>query len=315
MSKQKTFGSLMRTPTDDLNTILAALDDKMTAYEELVAIKERVDNNTLHSELYNFLNAHGSMENLFRGFPPPSEDGKYSMEDMHGLQMECIDIAIEGLITDIKNALIALLRAFKNWVMDWIDTNRRMHFRLQRHLTRLNNNRMLYGNQAVFNKASGVVYHYKDEWRVMFDAASALTDEIKTVKSDNVGKWLLDHRKKLSENLAEFGYSLTDAGCINNGPKYVPMERTLGASGAGWSIDSLKTVITNTMTHLKTEESNRTEFNAVWKAFDKAIASNATMADKTAMTRLVRVVKVTKECAALVARSVNDVCNIALRFA
>lgn len=313
--KKKTLAKLAVTATSNLNDLLDKADHMLIAYGELSMIRDRISGGQMTDELYKFLDSHQGLERLFANLPKKEFLTEGSMEALQIEQIKYIDLAMEGLLQDIKDILLKIWNNFIEWIKDWTDSNRRMYFRLQRHHRLLTNSRASYGSPDSYNKnAKGSVFSF-DEWLSMYKACNDNADIIKKVPATNIAKYLIDNHKAMAKNFAEFGYSLTDSSLSRVDPKYTKQPRLLGTSGAGWNFGDLVTRCNEAMSLLKFEEASRTQFTNLKRAFDKAMTNGTSVNEKNALIWFVRICKVSKESASTVARAVVDVCNIAKRCA
>ena len=314
--KKKTLAQVAGCATSNLNDLLDAADNLIVAYEELALIRDRISTGQMTDELYKFLDAHHGLEKLFSNLPNKDVLTEGSMEALQVERLKYVDLAMEGILQDIKDLLLKIWNNFIEWIKDWTDSNRRMYFRLQRHHRLLTTSRATYGSAESYNKnAKGSVYSYEKEWIVMYKACKAVADIINKVPSTNIAKYLIDNHRALATNLAEFGYSLTDSSLSRKDPKYTKQVRLLGVGGAGWNFGDLATRCNEAMDLLKFEESSRTQFINLKRAFDRAMTNGSTTNEKNALIWFVRICKVSKESASTVARAVVDVCSIAKRCA
>ena len=314
--KKKTLAQVAGCATGNLNDLLDTADNLILAYEELSLIRDRISTGQMTDELYKFLDAHHSLERLFVNLPRKEVLTEGSMEALQAGQLQYVDMAMEGILQDIKDILLKIWNNFIEWIKDWTDSNRRMYFRLQRHHRLLTSSRATYGSAESYNKnAKGSVYSYEKEWLVMYKACKTIADIVGKVPSTNIAKYLIDNHRTLATNFAEFGYSLTDSSLARKDPKYTKQIRLLGPGGAGWNFSDLVTRCNDAMDLLKFEEASRTQFTNLKRAFDKAMTNGSTVNEKNALIWFVRICKVSKESASTVARAVVDVCNIARRCA
>ena len=133
------------------------------------------------------------------------------------------------------------------------------------------------------------------------------------MSANNPEGWLNRNHSKLVQGLAEFGYEVTDTTVRYDNPKYVRIERKIGVGGGGWSKAIYTTNLGVARNMLDTERSSRTAFLAIRRTFDKVSRAEATDSDKIAMVKLVKACKAVKMGAALLARAIYDIGNIALR--
>lgn len=310
MPQAKTLASTLESKTAVVDRILDLIDRQLLAYEELRMLRTRVASTGLSNELYAFLNKNAALENLFVGLP--KHDGKISVESIQNdNELYYIDVAMEGLLSRIKEALKRLWNAFWDWVLDWVDDNRRLHFRLQRHKVDLENNAALYGTDDSLSRVRAMCYHYDNEWKVMHNAVVALSKLLATVTANGVEKFLNDNNKVLGDNLDVFGYSVTDAGVVSGKTMFSKMERPLGKGGANWVRSNMLSGVRMAMDMLKLEETKRAEFNNIRRAFDEAISGENDSIKLAQMAKLIRICKLTKTFAATTARACADVCRIA----
>lgn len=314
MPKIKKLSSTIECPADNFNRAMTILDNKLQAYEELRLIRMKVETSGLTQPLYDFLDAHASMKQLFMGLP--KHDPNCSVESNEVLnEIQCIDIAIEGLFADIKEALRKLFAAFWSYVLDWTDTNRRLMFRLKRHKVALENNRNRYASDDVLKNVTGVVYNYSSEWLKLHDAVNDVATALGTLTANDVPGFLKSKKSVIAAAFAKFGTSLTDGGIIDDTPMFTKQSRKVGVGGAGWTHSAMRDAIQKAMTLLNKEEVNRGYFNAIRRAFDNAMKGVDTVNDVASMKMLVAVCKRNKIYASTVARAVKDVCVIALNHA
>lgn len=304
-----------------LNRGLFELDRAVLDYESLLTIKSNIVTGTLTADLYKFLNKNGSMESLLHDLPSPETVPEASLEDLSVAQNHYIDVAIEGLGQKIIDLIKKVWESFKNWVLDWIDTNRRLKFRLQRHLRKITESLQNYGGDpASYAKIEGMVYSYK-EWKQMRDSAVELHKLLETVSQNEPAKWFSDNFNKMKELLTVLGYKLNTSGneyqkvVEDVGPK--ASKHKVNLFSAGWKQDNLKTSIEEMIGIIENEEKSRGIFIGIQRAFDRIIGSGRD-ADKlniAAFRRLLTISKIVKGSVAASARALNDVLNIALRSA
>lgn len=313
MSNNKKIGSIISNSSTRLEAAIHNIDECMLRVTELRMIRDRVVNGTLKGDLYDFVNHDASLESLFKDMPKLDANASMeAIEEYKTVQLYHIDTAIEGVMDSIKKFLIALWKSFCEWVEDWTDANRRMKFRLQRHLRRMTNRPLDYGTQESFAVAKGYCYTYT-QWQSMKAAAKALSKLTQSVPANKPAAWLNSNHKTLVEKFAVFGWKVTDTTARYDQPNYIRQERKIGTGAAGWSFSGLTTAVTESIDDINEERNARQSFYAVRRAFDKAISGQATLEDKNAMVKLVKIVKGGKDCTNIVVRAVVEIANIALR--
>ena len=300
-----------------LDEAIRTLENKLVDYEELVMIRERVVTNNLTDELYTFIDKHHGLESLFHGMPRASEVTEASLEDIQVSQVRYIDAAIEGIISDVTDLLKKIWNKFCDWVLDWIDNNRRLKFRLIRHKRLLAASPMEYGGDpAHYAKIKGNVFNYKDGWLKMYEAVRNLEKLFKDVPQNDPHSWYQSKFNQLAAQLKIFGYKLNAkaegySDVIQDvGMEISKQESVVGEGGAGWTRKVLVTAVDNSIDMLEQEESARTGLNALRRAFDRAISGTPDMRDVAALKRLIKMSKLCKDFAGMVARAVSDTCNI-----
>ena len=311
MQTKKTLASTMESKSAIVDRILDDVDNKLMAYEELRLIREKLVTTGISDELYSFLDKNSDMSQLFAFLP--KHDGSCSLESDQTInEVHCVDLAMEGLLASIKQSLINLWKAFWNWVLDWIDDNRRLHFRLQRHSVALENNSLTYGDDSQLSKLKAICYHYNNEWKVMLAAVNDISDLLKQVPSNDVEGYLKKKAALFNANLKIFGAELTDATVTDDStPTYSKQERIVGKGGANWTCANMLTGCKSAMEMLKLEEAKRSEFNNIRRAFDQAVAGDGDSIRIAQMSKLIRVCKFNKRFASTVARACADVCKVA----
>lgn len=315
MKKTKTLASLLNSPADVLNRELENTDRLFARYEELRLIDEKIANRTMTDELYKFLDVNGDLQNLFKDMPKFDNVSEEALDDIAAVQQHYVEAAMEGILSSIKDALIRLWRAFCDWIDSWIDNNRRVHFRLRRHLTRIQNNPYAYGTPQSYETVKGTVYHYRNEWVKMYKACIDLASLLNKVPQNDPKAFFAQNISSLSRDLSEFGYEIDGDRVVDRGPKYIKMERAIGVSAAGWAYAELPRNIEYAMNALDVDKAARSQFKAVERAFNKAITGETDPRDKYAFTMLIKLCKCSKEFAGIIARAVMDVCVIAMRNA
>ena len=324
MAKTKSPLPKGKSPTalKRLNTEMESLEAKLLDYEQLVNLRQKIIVGSMSKDLYTFLNKNHSLESLFKGLPAPDQIPEGSVESLQDAQTHYVDQAIEGLISSIVKTIMKIWQAFCDWINDWIDTNRRLKFRLQRHLRKYNESARNYGGDpATYVKIKGMLYNYNKSWVPMYNAVLSMNDLLQKVPQNDPSSWYETNFDQLKKNLAVFGYTLRVQGTSwsgvieETGMIHSKQETTLG--NAGWSQTELKSILTKTISMLDEEEKSRGIFTSVRRAFDRVVGSgsDADLKDIAAFKRLLRMCKLTKTFAAAVARHVNDVCNLALEGA
>ena len=315
MSKNKTFKDLVdNDPAVKLDRILTKIDNCYKMERELSLIKHHIASNTLTNELYKFLDENQEMRELFKDIEvlDTSSMSQEALDEYKLVRMRACDAAIEGIISKINAFIVSLWHAFLDWLDDWFDDNKRLHFRLKQHLRHITDDPMDYGSDQQFNELVGFCYIYKTEWIPMKDAIEALSKLFETVSSNDPYNWLKSNVSKLTANFAELGYEVTDTTIRYDNPKYVRNERAFGTSGAGWSKPIFMSAITKTINMLEIERGSRQAFLSIRRTFDKVVRAEASDEDKKAMVKLVRGCKAIKTSASIISRTVCDIGNRAL---
>lgn len=310
----RSFGS----KTIALESAILSLETAMADYEELVMIRARIVNDQMTDDLYKFVDAHQALRGLFHGLPAKAEL-ESSCEALKVSQIYYADVAIEGLLENIKKIIIDIWNKFCDWIMNWVDDNRRLKFRLIRHQRRLKAEPLKYGGtRDNYNKIQGVCYNYEKEWKKMYEAVVTLNQLLKTVPGNKPAEWFSNNFNKLKKCLQEFGYELHEQGTSYSGVitesirPYSPLKRAIGEGGAGWSQNQLIVRVGECIKLIEVDEDARKSFKEIKRVFDSTLGSTADIIDIAALKRLVRICKLSKEFAGGVARAVHNVCNIAL---
>lgn len=298
----------------NLNKCLSDLDCKFKDYEELLMIRRRIAAGSMTDELYKFLNVNGSLETLLRGLPMAKDVPESAQEDLQNNQIVFVDTAIENILTTIRDAIVKLWNYWKEWVKDWVITNRRLKFYLRRHLTRLKAYSFDYGDPATFNKIEAVIYRYT-EWSAMLRASKSLSSLMDNITPNTPAKYFQTHFREFKQAFDEFGYKFTDTAIVRDDPKYLRRKLYLGTGGAGWNRTALVDNVTSAMSNLQNEENASRKIINVDRAFKYAVTTATDANDLNALKWLVAMCKYTEEAAGVVARGVLDVCNAAKRGA
>jgi len=297
---------------DTLNGCLVDIERMFRDYEELLILRRRVVAGALTSELYKFLNVNHSLENLLKGLPSSDSVPEASLEDLQHDQLVFLDAAIENILTTIKDAIVKLWNYWKDWVKDWVITNRRLRFYLRKHLTRLRAYSFDYGDPATFNKIKANIYFYS-EWVAMYKASKALNSLMSRVTPNSPAKYFQSNFAEFKKNFDEFGYRFTDTSIVRDDPKYLRKNMYVGTGGAGWVRTKLVDDVGNAMDNLIDEEKASIQVANVERAFKHAVNTATDANDLNSLKWLVAMCKYTEEAAGVVARGVLDVCSAARR--
>ena len=295
-----------------LNKCLADIECKFKDYEELLMIRKRIAAGSMSDELYKFLNVNGSLESLLHGLPMAKDVPEIAQEDLQNNQLIFVDTAIENVLTTIKDAIVKLWNYWKEWVKDWVITNRRLKFYLRRHLTRLKAYSFNYGDPATFNKIEAVIYRYT-EWAAMLKASQNLNSLMDKVTPNTPAKYFQSHFREFKQAFDEFGYKFTDTSIVRDYPKYLRKKLYLGTGGAGWNRTALVEYAAAAMDNLQDEERSSRKMINTDRAFKYAVTTATDANDLNALKWLVAMCKYTEEAAGVVARGLLDVLNAAKR--
>lgn len=312
MSKPKTIKRAMQSKAAVMRKAMRDADEALINYQALVMLRNRITEGVLTDELYKFLNVKGSLESILVDLPLPSRVPTSATESLQTAQLAYVDTAIEGVVSSVRDMILKLIEKFGEWVKDWVITNNRLHFRLQRNVTRLENYITDYGDPITFDKMIGVCFTH-DEWKIMCAAAKNISTLMSNVPSTNPAKYLVAHQREYATNLSEFGYSMTSHSIERQDPKYLKRSMPIGRSGAKWFRDSLVGDCRAAMDVLKKEVETSKTINNINVALKQAASTATDPNDLEAMKWLIGICRAAEMCASTVARGVLDICAIARR--
>ena len=250
-----------------VNEIELELDRLYNQRQGLIDLRQAIVDGKLTESLYNFLNMDGSMENLLIGLPPVMDN--VACEALREEQLKVIDAAIEGLGQKIKDAIVRMWEAFKEWFLDWWDLNRNTRIKLRSKLAAYKQNASQFGNPADFESVQAVVYH-KPYWLKMIAACQTMNKLFVQIPSKELGKWVEANRPSMAACCAEFGQFIGPGLKVEEQghPKYDAVLTTLGA--ARWRFALLETDMNDAIKVLSDEIEYRKTFGAVEKLFKSA---------------------------------------------
>ena len=260
-----------------VNALALEFERVARAKRDLTLLKHFVDNGKMTRELYDFLNADGSLDSLFVGLPRP----------VTGIACESLTIeqsaAIDAALEDTNNGLIKLIKtmwdAFKEWFLDWWDVNREIRFRLQNLKTAFENDPYKFGSEIDFKGTVLNNYSYA-QWSAMLKACEDFNDILNKMPSEasKLEEWFIGHLSEMNASFGEFGQAIVDKKDEQTGkhmyllargnPKYDPADNTL--ENGRWKYTLLGTYAENVINVLNTDETNRRTFGRLESVFKSA---------------------------------------------
>ena len=290
-----------------VNEISLELDRLCHQRKTLMDLRQTIIDGKLTEELYDFLNMDGSMENLLPGLPPVMDT--VSCEALREEQVKMIDDAIEGLGAKIKEVILKMWEAFKEWFLDWWDLNRNTRIKLRSKLAAYKQNASMFGNPSDFESVQATVYH-KPYWLKMVAACNTMNQLFVQIPSKDLGKWVESKRPQMAACCAEFGQFIGPGLKVEEQghPKYDVVQTTLGA--ARWRFALLETDMNDAIKVLSDEIEYRKTFGALEKLF-----KNATADDRTYLAFVRQIVMRFKSNAFVTARGLDRVLRAAISAA
>ena len=237
-------------------------------YENLLMLRDRIEKGSMTRDLYDFINADGSLENMLVGLPPPV-DG-VACESLRMEQLRMINQIIATEEFNLKNALKAIWELISEAWLDWWDRSRRIRFLAIDLKEKFETNPTAYfGDRIVYSSTQVLMYHH-DNWEKMCAAARELVNEVRTklpTSIDQVKPWITSAKPNLSRNLAEFGMYINENGTICRGTiKHIRQENSCAT--LGWRYDNVVNELKSVIDLIGDEIQARRDYNRIKSTFN-----------------------------------------------
>jgi len=284
-----------------------------TAYElahkrycDLKFLRDKIASGHLTPELYNFINTDKSLENLFLGLPRPTD---VACEALSASQLAILDATIADEALHMKEIMIKIWEAIKDWLMDWWDRNRWEKRNLDYLLGTWHNNPGAFGDGTTFAATNVMMYSYTD-WYKMLNACRKLNQVCRTLASatsesmkDSVEK----AKVPASEPLKEFGKYIDEGGIIRQGvPNYTRRENT--CANLRWKLFEVSSYINDAKSIMEEDIDIRRQFNELERKF-----KNADPTDRASVMFAKRLIFSSKENSLHIGRTLRIMLNKIIR--
>ena len=244
-------------------------------YNDLLILKDRISKGQMSRDLYDFINADGSLEEMFINLPPP-EDG-VACESLRSEQLRLLDQIIATEEFKHKEALKKIWEAIAEWWMDWWDRVRKLRFLAIDLQTKFEVQTSTYFGDAITYASSNVLMYHHDNWVRMFTAARDIVNATRNMPTslDQIKVWIESSKSNISRNLSEFGFYLNENGSLCRGTvKHIRQENTCAT--LGWKFGNVHSELADVISLLGDEIQARRDFNKLKSAFnaDNGVISN-----------------------------------------
>ena len=163
--------------------------------KDLKFIRDKIASGNMTPELYDFINADGSLEALLPTLPRPSKEA--ACESLNLLQLSALDEIIAKEELAVSKWFTIIWEALKSWFVEWTDRNSfyvrniRYYHALQR-----NNQDGTFGDIGRYNSTAVLMYH-TDDWKTMLDASKKLREIKYPKKLDEIPQWITKNTSSL----------------------------------------------------------------------------------------------------------------------
>lgn len=206
--------------------------------DDVKFLRDRISKGQLTTELYDFINADGTMEKLLPCIPRPCDD--MACESLSIAQLESLTETIGKMSAQLEGFLGTIWESTGEWLADWFDRSRKLRFAALDLRAKVTGQTYQYfGDHVEFAGASVLMYH-KDQWVKMYNAARNIVNEVKRIpaSANFIQEWITSARNNISKDLEEFGMYINENGSICKGAlKYIRQENTCAT--LGWRLDHL----------------------------------------------------------------------------
>ena len=244
-------------------------------YQDLLVLRDRITKGQMSRELYDFINADGSLEEMFINLPPP-EDG-VACEALRIEQLRMLNQIIATEEFKLKEALKKVWDMIVEWWMDWWDRVRRLRFLAIDLQTKFEVQTSTYFGDRITYASSNVLMYHHDNWVRMFNAARDIVNATRNMPSDmeQIKLWMESSKSNIGRNLSEFGFFLNENGSVCRGTvKHIRQENTCAT--LGWKFDNVRQELDSVISLLGDEIQARRDFNKLKSAFnsEKGVVTN-----------------------------------------
>lgn len=268
--------------------------------KDLKFIRDKIASGHMTPELYDFINADGSLEALLPTLPRPSKEA--ACESLNMLQLSALDDIIAKEELAVSKWFTIIWEALKSWFVEWTDRNRfyvrniRYYHALQR-----NNQDGTFGDIGRFGSTAVLMYHIED-WKTMLDASKKLREIKCPKKLDELPQWITKNKPVIAENISVFGMYLDEQDKFRYGtPKYIRQHSV--CSSLGWLYQNLGRDIADVESALDDEISIRREFYELENLF---IKHDANVKKDSNLLFVKSFIIASKGCSLILARSFNS---------
>lgn len=280
------------------------------AYEELNIIRTHLKEGSYDANLHKVVNVDNSLLQELGCYLPPVMDG-VSCESLTNAYLVEVEATMESFKEGLKKTLDILIAAFKEWILDWWDNNRRYRIKLRRTLAELKINILQFGTREMFEKMETNCYQ-QDAWNTMVDACKNITDILTTLPSDDIDKWFVSKKAVLNNYFKEFGISLDDNMTISKGDqKYDRDNRRMDT--ARWQYTKLQMYVGRAIDLIGDEIDMRKDLERINKAYKTATGATEeeAMHVRHDLMFAIDLIKAHKTNVGFVCRNILAICDAA----
>ena len=268
--------------------------------KDLKFIRDKIASGNMTPELYDFINADGSLEALLPTLPRPSKEA--ACESLSLLQLNALDEIIAKEELAVSKWFTIIWEALKSWFIEWTDRNSfyvrniRYYHALQR-----NNQDGTFGDIGRYNSTAVLMYH-TDDWKTMLDASKKLREIKYPKKLDEIPQWITKNKPVIAANISAFGMYLDEQDKFRYGtPKYIRQHSV--CSSLGWLYQNLGRDINDIESALEDEISIRREFYELENLF---IKQDTTAKKDNNLLFVKSFIIASKSCSLILARTFNS---------
>ena len=268
--------------------------------KDLKFIRDKIASGNMTPELYDFINADGSLEALLPTLPRPSKEA--ACESLNLLQLSALDEIIAKEELAVSKWFTIIWEALKSWFTEWADRNSfyvrniRYYHALQR-----NNQDGTFGDIGRYNSTAVLMYHNGD-WKTMLEASKKLREIKYPKKLDEIPQWIAKNKPDIAASISAFGMYLDehDKFCYGT-PTYIRQHSV--CSSLGWLYQNLGDDINDIEGALEDEISIRREFYELENLF---IKHDANVKKDNNLLFVKSFILASKSCSLILARTFNS---------
>lgn len=268
-------------------------------------IRDHVLKGKMNKNLYDFINADGSLDNLF-GNSPELFSGA-AMEDLNSTRLLFAGVALNEQHAAMEGMFDKIIDVFKRWIENYWDRNRVLWNALRRHDADYSGRPDIFGGSDKFDKMTVNTYPCF-EWKTMVAAAKKLSGIVNKIPEKDLKGWFDSNAKDIADGLKEFGFGVNaDNKTITSGnPAHHKTVNT--CRGHRYMFTQISSDCKLAISLLGEERDNRLAADKIIKLYKKASED-----DMKYLTFTRRFVELTKTVCFIVASNYCGILNMAVR--